>query len=970
MIIERMHIDGFGIFFNKGISGFGKGINILYGKNEAGKSTLLDFIRMTLFGYPRQTKDRRPPVYGGNHGGRIWLRTSGDEPLQLYRSGSGRNEPRIIINNSEHNGEQMLKRLIDYASDDLYRNIYAITLEELKSVDQLRQSGVEDKIFSVGMGLSGVDFGDFEKSLEDHASRYFRSGGKTQILITLVNEIDEKQKKVGILKGKLDEYNRLTKELDQTKEEQKNVKSERKKLLRLEALYSSYGKAYPYFVRYREAKEELEGMGSRTGSPSQLLEDYRELKRKEEALGEREEESRNEIFKLENDKNNIKIDDDLKQRLPLLEYLQSNIKIYEKALSDQKSLEQEITHSESVSDEIMKRLGTAFEKEKLLETEGTVELLNKGKAVAGEVERIDQAMERTQERIREIETLIEAEKGKVLRLEEEAAGLEVRDQETLRAAQLKIADLDTSFSKALNLLKQKTVVPNSYLRWVSGIMSLIVAGGGALLTQISVLAGVIMMVVGTGGILAVLFHKGFRRIPEEPADPADINRKKESLKNSIDAYKEFEKKREEIRNSINELEVRLESEKKSLATNQSLKDETIESWGKVLREFNLPEDLAPGIIPALINDIVKLKENGRNIRNALLKIDEIRKTIVEFEEKVSQIRQIDNMPSNMQKVHELIRELSDTASKCNEIEKTEQMIKKERETIKNIEGERVRINKGKDAILKKAEADDETGLYKIFEEQEKADSLERELKSAESGIKSICGHDNFDDTVKFLSGTGPEEISLKLDEYNTRLQECESRYSSVTTIIGSMAQQIDDLLKPDEMYDLQNQVEALKTRLREETCEWLATKMAIEILTEAKQKYEEEKQPAVITSSGDYFRKITDSGYIGLKVSLGDKHVSLQDKSGVSKTVSELSRGTREQLLLALRMGLISEYEKNAEPLPVVLDDVMVNFDPERAQNTARALYNFAGSRQVLIFTCHPSTIDLFRSYEHKLLEW
>ncbi len=970
MIIERLHIDGFGIFFNKGISGFGKGVNILYGKNEAGKSTLLDFIRMTLFGYPRQTIERRPPIYGGSHGGRIWLRNSRNEPVQVYRSGSGRNEPQITINNSEHTGEQMLKRLIDYASDDLYRNIYAITLEELKSLEQLRQSGVEDKIFSVGMGLSGVDFGNFEKSLEEHASGYFKPGGKNQILITLVNEIDEKQKKVAILKGKLDEYNRLTRELDQKKEEQQNVGSERKELRHLEALYSSYGKAYPYFIRYREAKEELEDNKNRTDFPVQLLEDYSELKRKEENLREREEESRNEISTLENSKSNIKIDEGLKPGLPLLDYLQSNIKIYEKALSDQKNLEQEIRHSESVSDEIMKRLGAGFEKEKLLETEGTVELLNKGKAVAGEIDRIGQAMERAQERIREIKTLIEAEKGKIARLEEEAAGLEVRDQETLMAAQLKIADLDTSFSKALNVLKQRTAVPNSYLRWISGIMSLIVAGGGVFLIQISVFAGVVMITVGVGGILAVLFHRGFRRMPEEPADPAVINREKESLKNSIAAYKEFEKKWEEIQNSINELEIRLESEKKSLETNQSLKDETVESWGKVLREFNLPEHLAPGMVPDLITDINKLKESGRNIKNANLKIEDISRTIAEFEEKVSRIRPVDNISSSLQKVHELINELSETARKCDEIEKTEELLKKEREKIQKIESERERINKEKGAILKKVEANDETELYKIFEEQKKAELLEKELKNAESGIKSICGHDNFDETVRFLSGTSPEEISIKLEEYKTRLQQCEESYSSVTTIIGSLSQQIDDLLRPDEMYDLQNQVEALKTRLREETCEWLATKMAIEILSEAKQKYEEEKQPAVITSSGDYFREITASGYTGLKVSLGDKHVSLQDKNGSSKTVSELSRGTREQLLLALRMGLISEYEKNAEPLPVVLDDVMVNFDPERAQNTARALNNFAGSRQVLIFTCHPSTVDLFRTYEHKLLEW
>ena len=49
MRIDRIHIDGFGVFHDKGVAGFQKGINVLYGPNEAGKSTLLDFIRFTLF---------------------------------------------------------------------------------------------------------------------------------------------------------------------------------------------------------------------------------------------------------------------------------------------------------------------------------------------------------------------------------------------------------------------------------------------------------------------------------------------------------------------------------------------------------------------------------------------------------------------------------------------------------------------------------------------------------------------------------------------------------------------------------------------------------------------------------------------------------------------------------------------------------------------------------------------------------
>ena len=71
MIYSEIHIDGFGIFNSFSSKNLKKGINILLGDNETGKSTLLKFLKYTLFGYPRLKDQRMAPLYGGDHGGRI-----------------------------------------------------------------------------------------------------------------------------------------------------------------------------------------------------------------------------------------------------------------------------------------------------------------------------------------------------------------------------------------------------------------------------------------------------------------------------------------------------------------------------------------------------------------------------------------------------------------------------------------------------------------------------------------------------------------------------------------------------------------------------------------------------------------------------------------------------------------------------------------------------------------------------------
>ena len=52
MKILSLHIDGFGKLNDLDLS-FEDGLNVLYGKNEAGKSTLHTFIRGMLFGIER-----------------------------------------------------------------------------------------------------------------------------------------------------------------------------------------------------------------------------------------------------------------------------------------------------------------------------------------------------------------------------------------------------------------------------------------------------------------------------------------------------------------------------------------------------------------------------------------------------------------------------------------------------------------------------------------------------------------------------------------------------------------------------------------------------------------------------------------------------------------------------------------------------------------------------------------------------
>jgi len=92
---------------------------------------------------------------------------------------------------------------------------------------------------------------------------------------------------------------------------------------------------------------------------------------------------------------------------------------------------------------------------------------------------------------------------------------------------------------------------------------------------------------------------------------------------------------------------------------------------------------------------------------------------------------------------------------------------------------------------------------------------------------------------------------------------------------------------------------------------------------------------------------------------LDGTEIQVERADGFRLSPQLLSRGTAEQLYLAMRLALVREYANHVEPLPVVFDDIFVNFDPDRARSSMRAIRELCTTHQVLLFTCHPHLVKV-----------
>ena len=141
MRILELHIDGYGVFRDQHVRDFGDGVVLFSGPNEAGKSTLMSFVRGVLFGFERESQaGHYPPLLGGRHGGRLVVEMrDGDEVVvERYAERGQPKAPASVVGNM---------------SKALYSNVFAFSLAELASLESLGSEEVRARIYSAGAGL-------------------------------------------------------------------------------------------------------------------------------------------------------------------------------------------------------------------------------------------------------------------------------------------------------------------------------------------------------------------------------------------------------------------------------------------------------------------------------------------------------------------------------------------------------------------------------------------------------------------------------------------------------------------------------------------------------------------------------------------------------------------------------------------------------------------------------------------------
>ncbi len=195
--------------------------------------------------------------------------------------------------------------------------------------------------------------------------------------------------------------------------------------------------------------------------------------------------------------------------------------------------------------------------------------------------------------------------------------------------------------------------------------------------------------------------------------------------------------------------------------------------------------------------------------------------------------------------------------------------------------------------------------------------------------------------------------SLQLEE---EIKEIQIQENEENALLAKLKAQIDLLENSSYLSEIKQEKTAIEEKNSKALENYMIYALAQSFIKKTKAEYEKEKQPELIKKASEIFSFITENKWQSITSSLDDNSLTLNPSSGSPLSPDKLSQGTKEQLYLALRLAYIVLANQAKESLPLLMDDILVNFDALRARQCAKTFDKILcedNNQQILFFTCH-----------------
>lgn len=1086
MYIRELRVDGYGPLRDMSVS-LDAPVTVVYGPNEAGKSSLLRFIRAMLYGIPtrKDPVERGEPVFGGRHGGGLSLlaRDGRELTIERYADGSGgsgrKSAGEILVRDG--NGlelpwtqQEWERRALGGVSERLFRQLFAVSLDELHELLTLQGDEIGSFLYHAGLA-GGASLAEVRRKLASEVDKLYRPKGTVPEMNRLLASIKETEAAIRQGRSQVAQYREAVESMEQANAGLSALEAELPALARKAAGYRGALDARELWLRRQVLLEEERELALRLPDPSapplpeEAAAEWRDLLRRRDAAAERLARTEASMQELRKERESLRWDADLLGRAPELERLEAMREAAAARLEERESLSSELRMLEDALDTLRQRLSPGMpldglrsfvrvtaEREPLRRLQQTwgeaVRTLDRLETEAGRIERQRIAVRA------EMDAATAGRNPTALRSDEGASESDLpfgpfrsRNRETIQHAWNALEDEMRRWDRALLSgapLQEEILVSRKRGTRTSGGGGRAVGSagtGGRPRYAASAASGIVALALALAAVLgsassavaaaewagAALFaaaaffsaragkrgaasaspsdpaeqageyrRRAVQRLAELLVDPGKAaavlfdSRKEAGIGESserawmqlrqsvqdwlalIERTDRESARQEEWRRRLSELDREFEALQDETRRAAARLDESQAEWTEWLRRHGLPLSLTPEDLPELLG----MAEQGQA---SLLRRDrtEERLTALEeaqaaFREAAAALFEVCPPPASLEvdtalSVSWLYRRSLEERSVRDEAVRLDRTIESAEPELAAARSALIEAEVAITSIAAGSGAADEDEYERRLRIDESRRVLSRERREVELRMEAGKDPAAVSDLQRLLAEHDEAALAWMARDAEEKWKAAEASRTELLDRRGRLAQELERLWEEAESEDRLAKLAEAEGKLERLAERYAVLAIADRLLQDTKAVFEEERQPEVLRLASRYFSRMTEGAYARITVPGDTPAIRVETPDRRVTDSAFLSRGTQEQLYLAMRFALAGAASREV-PLPLLLDDLFVHFDERRLRKTVSVLEEIASDRQVILFTCHRHVADAVRQGlpSAKIMEW
>jgi len=935
---EKLNIYGFGKHENMTIE-FGPSMNVLYGLNEAGKTTIQQFILHILFGFPQRNSTilRYEPKSGGRYGGQIVLNDTKYGRCVIERvQGKSAGDVTVYFEDGLTGNEEALSMILGQYDRTSFKSIFSFSLLQLQGFEKMDEEELSRTLLA--SGTTGVEsLLQLEKRLEKERGDLFKKSGKNPEMNLKMKELRAIELELKEEQAKVEQYGPSIERIQKVDERLALLQESENEIKKSIQQYSRLRQYLPLYKKKEEIESRLKEMGV-IKFPADGIRRFESLMGKLAETKATKRRIANELSEINSDP----ASEQLSERIAEVERLLAKEAEWHGWRAKLVSIESELKRLDGSQYRLFDRLGIQLDQKTVLfdadvsirKEEEMHELIQETTRINQEIDFISSQLEVVKDELKSIDSNI-----KVLQIPTINEIENAREWPTIRQ-QLAEARAYMSFGENPNVQSSKLI------SLVLMFLSLALIGFGLIHQQWFI----VLMGAVVGGIGLSFYLK------KKPS----IDSKMEKMKAIIAAYSEQEADMEWLVRYVDDYrrdKARYEEE----LHNQRIKYgnfetkinkleenrvEATERFERFIKGYGFDGFPSMAIVPELFRMIREVQEVTREIKDL-----KEQKSVIEraVEERISDAENTLQQIVPTEILYEVLRKeylrMHEAQERLKSLEERKSSLVI---TLKEVALLEEAQQSNLSELLSAADVETEDAFYRRYDTYQEGirykDQLTDVVQQLETGQAFISTVDITDD-----------ELVLEVSGMETELRSINEELTRLINEKAALANKTEQLLT-DETYGVKLQIfEMKKAELAELAKKWATRTAVTEAIKQTMLELKEKKLPQVLSQAEILFKKLTGGKYEALVVTEAGFFIAVAN-NGLRYPIAELSQATKEQAYISLRFALASSVLDTA-PFPIMMDDPFVHFDEERLSSMIEVL-SATNDHQFLYFTCHKKMRD------------